>query len=87
MHKGRRGLVTVILAVVSLLSWLRAVGSVLDREVTFDIRSQPLDVALLEFSRQANVRIMMSGGVVSGEAQRLNGVYSVERALLRLLSP
>src|SRR5687768_14154878 len=66
----------------------RAVSSKLEREIAFDIAAQPLDSALLEFSRQANVQVMLVGGAgLSGRSARaVKGRITAKEALASLLA-
>ena len=53
---------------------------------TYDIAAQPLGTALIEFSRQSNVRVMIDPAIVDGrQAPALRGVFSVDAGIGRLL--
>ena len=58
----------------------------LDREQTFSIEAQPLDAALLDFSDQANVQVMVAANSVEGlETDGVEGRYTPRKALTALL--
>ena len=58
----------------------------LDREVTFDIAPQPLDHALLEFSKQSGIQIMVaSRSVGNAVTQGVKGTHRASEALTLLL--
>lgn len=78
------------LALACVICWVgsapaRAVD--LESTVAFNIAPQPLVTALIEFSRQAQVQVM-SAGVDLGKRQapRLNGTFTIKRALGLLLA-
>lgn len=59
----------------------------LNREVAFNIPSQPLDAALIEFSRQADVQLAISAASLERiQSPGLNGTLAAGTALTRLLS-
>jgi iron complex outermembrane receptor protein len=56
------------------------------REVEFDIPAQALETALLEFSRQADVQVMVGSTAVSGlKSTTLKGRWAIARALDSML--
>lgn len=63
------------------------VASRLESASAFDIASQPLDKALLEFSRQANLQVMLVGGLGLNErtAPAVRGTITARQALTALL--
>lgn len=78
----------VLLALVSLTAGLPAwAQGVLDKRIAFDIPAQPLESALIEFSRQANVQLIMSTNALRGYATRgLKGEEAARSALMKLLA-
>lgn len=61
-------------------------AGVMDRRVTFDIPSQPLDLALLQYSRQSGVQVIASSDVVANKsAPAVYGGETPRRALDALL--
>jgi len=59
----------------------------LDRQVAFSIPSQPLDGALLEFSRQADIQLALDANELDNiQAPELKGTLAASVALRRLLS-
>lgn len=59
----------------------------LDRQVAFSIPSQPLDGALLEFSRQADIQLALDADELDRiQAPELKGTLAASVALRRLLS-
>jgi outer membrane receptor protein involved in Fe transport len=59
----------------------------LDRTVAFRIPSQPLDSALIEFSRQADVQLAIDAAALDRiQAPELEGILPVGAALAKLLS-
>lgn len=63
-----------------------AAAAELELSLTFDIAAQPLDTALLEFSRQAGVQVLATENAVSGKkTQGIRGKYPVGQALRELL--
>ena len=63
-----------------------ATAAELEASVNFDIAAQPLDTALLEFSKQAGVQVLATESAVSGKTtQGVRGAYPVSRALAELL--
>jgi iron complex outermembrane receptor protein len=79
--------VTTLLLAASLVAapvLARAVD--LDRIVAFSIASQPLDSALLEFSKQAQIQVIVAPDIDgTAEAPAVNGPVSARTALDRLL--
>ncbi len=72
------------LLMASIASTRAAEGLV--REVTFKIEAQALDTALLEFSRQADIQLMLASSVVKKRhSNGLSGRLSVEEGLSQLL--
>jgi outer membrane receptor protein involved in Fe transport len=80
-----------LLAVLSTAVLLFATAPIeaatfLDRQVTFWIPSQPLDSALIEFSRQAGVQVAVDASLLGRiQAPELNGTLQAGVALTRLL--
>jgi len=59
-----------------------------NRQVDFDIAAQPLDTALLEFSRQADMQVMIgaaAAGLAEKRTEGLKGRIEIGTALRRLL--
>jgi len=72
--------------VLGVLAGTSTAAASLDRQVTFSIPAQPLDQALLEFSRQANVQLAIAAGSLERiQAPDLSGKWAVTVALSRLL--
>ena len=67
--------------------WRTAVAADgLDREVTFDIAPQSLDHALLEFSKQSGIQIMVASSSVGNAVTRgVKGTHRASEALVMLL--
>ena len=65
----------------------RYTSSKLEAEAAFDIAPQPLDTALLEFSRQSNVQVMLAGDAeLSGHTTpAVKGRLTARKALATLL--
>ena len=58
----------------------------LDRQQAFSIEAQALDAALLDFSDQANVQVMVAAATVEGlETNGVEGTYTARSALAALL--
>ena len=58
----------------------------LDRQQAFKIEAQALDAALLDFSDQANVQVMVATATIEGmETQGVEGTYTPRSALAALL--
>lgn len=75
-----------LLALALSLGGTVVAADVLDREVQLDIARQPLSKALLEFSRQTHVQVMMSGS--AGDPLTtvdLKGTYRARAAMEALL--
>lgn len=84
-HVARPTRVATAVAAI-LLNVPALAGKGLDREVQFDIPRQPLEEALLAFSKQADVQILVDGSSLSGrESEGLSGRFAVRDALYRLL--
>lgn len=84
-HVARPTRVATAVAAI-LLNAPALAGKGLDREVQFDIPRQPLEEALLAFSKQADVQILVDGSSLSGrESEGLSGRFAVRDALYRLL--
>ena len=58
----------------------------LDRQQAFSIEAQALDAALLDFSDQANVQVMVAAATIEGlETNGVEGTYTARSALAALL--
>lgn len=55
------------------------------REVTFDIAAQSVEAALLEFSKQADVQVMVGGALNGQKTDGVKGKLSVTEGLRQLL--
>jgi len=61
-------------------------ASDLDKIVNFDIDAQPLDSALIEFSEQSNVQLMVATELVAGlESPGIKGNFATADALIALI--
>jgi outer membrane receptor protein involved in Fe transport len=75
-----------ILAVVLLLP-LTASGMDLEREVTFDIPAQELSAALVQFSKQTHIQIIVSDDIRGSASRSVRGRRAIKDALNELLQP
>lgn len=83
MSQLRLGLLMLLAAPVFVLG---AAAADLDHEVVFHIKSQRLDSALLEFSRQANTPVAFAAkSIGSLVTPGLDGKYPAREALSALL--
>ncbi len=79
---GRAGIQVLLLAIGAV-----AQAQALDEVYEFHIESQPLDAALLEFSEQSDLQLMVQTGLVAGRSSGgVNGVYTASAALQALLN-
>jgi iron complex outermembrane receptor protein len=85
VHLICRALLPLALIVTGSAEMAHAVD--LDASANFDIRSQPLAEALVDFGQQAHVQIMSSSTALDNHlVPALQGSYSIAQALKRLLS-
>jgi TonB-dependent siderophore receptor len=80
-----RPIVTSALLAVAVASQAQAQN--LSRTVDFDIKPQKLSTALIQFSNQAGVQLIMPGRIGENpETQGVRGALSIDTALTRLLA-
>lgn len=86
--RRRRFATTFTIFAAALLAFGNSLADeVLDEVSAFDIRDQPLDQALLEFSKQADVQIIMAAETTRDlEAVGIHGSHRNRDALERLLA-
>ena len=83
--------VTLTIALLTVLSISSALADDtqqgdLDRQQAFSIEAQALDAALLDFSDQANVQVMVAAATIEGlETNGVEGTYTARSALAALL--
>jgi iron complex outermembrane receptor protein len=82
-----------LMRTAAFLTAISALGSALhaadrpERLIRLDIESQPIGEALLEFSRQSGIQIVLDANDAGGiEAPRVDGLYTPQGALTRLLA-
>jgi iron complex outermembrane receptor protein len=66
---------------------ISAVAMDLEREVNFDIAAQDLGSALLQFSRQARIQVIVNGDIRGESSQGIRGRRAIKDALNELLRP
>src|SRR4051812_20803063 len=72
--------------VLGVLAGTASAAASLDQQVTFSIPAQPLDKALLEFSRQADIQMAIDAASLDRiQAPNLTGRLTASVALSRLL--
>ncbi len=80
--------ICIFLALVCFLggrSWAAA-DTVLDRKVAFHIAAQPLDTALIEFSKQSGVTVSVAASSIHAvQAPAVSGTFAPGAALTELL--
>ena len=82
-HKTR-----VLAALASLLALpLAAMGMDLDKQVAFNIPAQDLSAALIEFSKQARLQVIVSEDLTGQTTQGVSGQKAIKQALSQLLEP
>jgi iron complex outermembrane receptor protein len=89
-RKTRAGLLrqAIVLSVwISLFAPIAALGMDLDQEVVFDIPAQDLSTALIEFSRQARLQVIVSDDLSGRVTQGVSGRKAIKHALGQLLEP
>ncbi len=78
--------VLVSLAVALALP-LAALGMDLERKINFNIPAQDLSAALLQFSQQARIQIIVSGDIRGEETKGVTGQRAIKQALSEILGP
>ena len=77
-----------LLALAALLALpLAAMGMDLDKKVAFDIPAQDLSAALIAFSRQARLQVIVSDDLTGQTTQGVSGQKAIRQALSQLLDP
>lgn len=66
---------------------LSALGMDLDRTVNFNIAAQDLGTALLQFSQQTRIQIVVNGDIRSEATRGITGQHPIRVALSELLTP
>jgi outer membrane receptor protein involved in Fe transport len=66
---------------------LSALGMDLDRTVHFNIAAQDLGTALLQFSQQTRIQIVINGDIRSEATRGITGQHAIKDALSELLAP
>lgn len=64
-----------------------ALGMDLDREVNFNVPAQNLDSALLQFSEQTRIQIIVADDIRGQATNGVNGRREIQQALAELLEP
>jgi iron complex outermembrane receptor protein len=83
---GLRSAALLGVVVASVIARVAVAASALDKEVTLDIAPQALDSALLQFSKQSGVQIMLAADSVHQQmTPGIKGTLSAGSALKRLL--
>src|SRR5262245_8121355 len=77
----------VLLAATALALCGRALAVDLNRKLTFDIPAQKLSTALLQFSHQSGVQVVVGPEVGEQTTAGVNGEQSIANALSHLLEP
>lgn len=78
---------TLVTICATLLLAANAWAADLERELKFEIPSQPLAAALLQFSTQANIQILTAGNEISAaQSPGVNVRCSIESGLKKLLA-
>jgi iron complex outermembrane recepter protein len=88
MLNARARQVRVVWALASLLALSRvAMGMDLDKKVAFNIPAQDLSAALIEFSKQAHLQVIVSEDLTGQTTKGVSGQKAIKQALNQLLSP
>jgi outer membrane receptor protein involved in Fe transport len=66
---------------------LHALGVDLDKEIAFHIPAQDLAAALIDFSRQTRLQVIVSDDLTGQTARSVDGRITIKRALSQLLGP
>lgn len=85
--KGSCGRVLLAWLATVLALPLAAFGMDLDRRVDFDIPAQGLSSALIQFSKQARLQVVLSDDVAGQSTQGISGQHAIKKALSELLGP
>src|SRR5688572_13195606 len=75
----------LFIAAALLFAAARAMALDMDRQMTFDIPAQKLTSALLQFSHQAGVQVVVGPEVGDHDTAGINGKQSIGSALSHLL--
>ena len=86
MSKFYRPRTSLVLIVLSALP-LAALAVDLDKTVAFHIQPQDLLVALIEFSQQARLQVIVSVDLTGQKTQGVTGQRAIKQALSELLGP
>src|SRR5688500_15857428 len=78
----------LLVALTSILAQpLHAFGMDLEKTVNFDIPAQELGAALLQFSRQTRIQVIVSGDIRGERTRGVSGRLAIKQALSELLQP
>ena len=74
-----------LLALLGCLFSLTALAVDLERKVDFDIPAQTLSAALIQFSHQAKIQVIISDDISQQTTQGVTGAHTIRQALKQLL--
>ncbi|WP_129774488.1 TonB-dependent receptor [Peristeroidobacter soli] len=77
----------VALAVLASLLAQGALGADLDKRIEFNIPAQDLSAALIQFSQQSRLQVIIREDLTGQTTTGINGALPIKQALLRLLDP
>src|SRR5262245_28780952 len=82
----RRLLRAMALCLLGALPFSTAAALDLDRKIDFNIPAQDLDAALIEFSRQTRLQVIVSDDIRGKTTPGITGKLPIKRALSQLLT-
>ncbi len=74
-----------VLAILGCLFSLTALAVDLERQVDFDIPAQSLSAALIQFSHQAKIQVIVSDDISQQTTRGITGAHTIREALKQLL--
>ena len=77
----------VLLAILACFFSLTAFAVDLERKVDFDIPAQSLSAALIQFSHQSKIQVIVSDDLSQQATHGVTGAYTIREALKQLLGP
>lgn len=77
----------LLVGLASLALPFAALGVDLDKNIAFNISAQDLSTALIEFSRQARLQVIVSDDLSGQTTQGVSGQKTIKQALSQLLGP
>ena len=77
----------VLLAILACFFSLTAFAVDLERKVDFDIPAQSLSAALIQFSHQSKIQVIVSDDLSQQTTHGVTGAYTIREALKQLLGP